>query len=156
MASRSETSTETREARDRQVHPTNAPITEDERALDRERAEGEALRRPFPWLMMGAAAALVGVAIVAGAVAGWSYLIPFALLGLAIAIFVGGHRLLGAMQTRRYDRGAGPAEEKAPGDESDPVPHLGFDEKSQLGATAQTSGEEEQAHADAERSTGER
>ena len=142
------------EARDRQVHPTNAPITEEERAVHRKQARS--LDRPFPWLMVGAAVALVAVAVVAGAVAGWMYLIPFALLGLTIAVFVGTHRLLGAMQTRRYPRGSGPAEEQAPDDERDPVPHLGFDEKSQLGATAQTSGEEQQAHADMERSPGQR
>jgi hypothetical protein len=152
MASTASGPTDTSEAADRQVHPTNAPITEEERAVTREREE--ALRRPFPWLMVGGMLALAGVAVVAGAMAGWRYLIPFALLALIIGVFVGTHRLLGAMQTRRYSRGAGPAEEKAPSDEDDPVPHLGFDEKSQLGDTAQTSSEEDQAHADPGRSTG--
>src|SRR5919198_3011051 len=93
------------------VHPTNAPITEEERAVAREREE--ALRRPFPWLMLGATAVLVGVAIVAGASAGWGYLIPFGLLALVIGVFYGGHRLLGAIQARRYPGGARRAEEKA-------------------------------------------
>jgi hypothetical protein len=78
------------------------------------------------------------------------------LAGLAVvaAIFIATHRVLGHAQTRRY--ATGPAEEAAPEDARDPVPHLGYDEQSQLGSTAQLSDEEQAAHANMERSPGQR
>lgn len=143
---------ETLEARDRQVSPTNAPVTEEEREVSR---EGEQVsRRPFPWAVGAGFVALVAVAVIAGATAGWAYAIPFAVLAGLAVIFVGTHRLLGLVRTERYR--SGPAEEAAPGDARDPLPHMGYDEHSQVGATAQLSDEEQAAHADMERSSGQR
>jgi hypothetical protein len=151
MASRSETRSENGDAHDRQVHPTNPPITEEERVVTREREA--ALRRPFPWMTLAGTVTLVAVAVVAGATAGWNYTIPFAVLGLVIVLFVGGHRAVGLMKTRC--RPGRPREEKAPADERDAFPHLGFDERSNIGSTAQHS-REEQVPPEMERSTGQR
>ena len=152
MESGASNRSEAMEARDRQASPTNAPITEEERG----RAGGreDSVRRPFPWAVGIGFAALAALAIVAGATAGWAYAIPFLVLAVVAAIFVGSHWALGIAQTRRHGRG--PAREAAPDDAGDPVPHMGFDEQSQLGATAQLSDEEQAAHADMERSSGER
>jgi len=143
---------ETMDARERQASPTNAPITEDERRDTRDRQSAE--RRPFPWAVGVGFTALAALAVVAGATAGWAYAIPFAVLAAVAATFVGSHWALGIAQTRRH--GQGPAREAAPDDARDPVPHMGYDEQSQLGATAQLSDEEQAAHADMERSSGER
>jgi hypothetical protein len=142
---------ETMEERARQASPTNAPISEEERGADRDRAGGE--RRPFPWVALGFAVLAV-LAVVAGATAGWAYAIPVLALAAITAVFIGSHRAMGAAQSRRH--GGGPAAEAAADDAGDPVPHIGFDEQSQLGATAQLSDEEQAAHADMERASGER
>ena len=143
---------ETMEARDRQASPTSAPITEEERAADRDRAGAE--RRPFPWATAIGFAALAVLAVVVGATAGWAYAIPVLVLAAVAAVFVGSHRAMGIAQSRRH--GPGPEREAAADDARDPVPHMGFDEQSQLGATAQLSDEEQAAHADMERASGER
>ena len=136
---------------DEQGSVTNAPISEDERAVTRERAE--ALRRPFPWLALAGALALAGLAVVAAFTAGAQYAIPFGVFAVLAALFVGVHRMLGQVKTQRYDE-PGKAQEQAAEDADDPVPHMGFDEESQLGQTAQLSDEEQASHADMERSTG--
>jgi hypothetical protein len=143
---------ETMAAHDRQASPTNAPITEEERRDTREGAGAQ--RRPFPWAVGIGFAVLAALAVVAGATAGWAYAIPVLVLAAVVAVFVGSHWALGVAQTRRYGRG--PAREAAPDDARDPVPHMGYDEQSQLGATAQLSDEEQAAHADMDRASGER
>jgi hypothetical protein len=144
--------TETMEARDRQTGLTNAPLTEEERAADRDRAGAE--RRPFPWALGLGFAGLAMLAVVAGATAGWAYAIPVLVLAAVMAVFLGSHRAMGIAQSRRH--GGGHARESAADDARDPVPHMGFDEQSQLGSTAQLSDEEQAAHADMERASGER
>jgi hypothetical protein len=145
--------TETREARERQAGLTNAPITEEERAADRDRAGAE--RRPFPWAVGLGFAALAVLAVVVGATAGWAYAIPVLVLAAVAAVFIGAHRAMGLAQSRRH--GGGGAREAAADDAGDPVPHMGFDEQSQLGSTAQLSDEDQAAsHADMERASGER
>jgi hypothetical protein len=143
---------ETMEARDRQASPTNAPISEEERQDTRDRVG--ARRRPFPWAVGIGFAALAALGVVAGATAGWAYAIPVLVLAAVAAVFIGAHWALGVAQNRRYGRGR--AREAAPDDARDPVPHMGYDEQSQVGATAQLSDEEQAAHADMERSSGER
>ena len=150
MPSAGEDADRAEEARAGRASPTNPPIREDERVVTREREA--ALRRPFPWVALGGVIVLVGVAAVAVLSAGGRYAISFAILAVVVAVFVGTPRVLGWMQTRRYETGR--AEEKSAADGADSVPHLGFDEQSQLGATAQSSAEEDQAHTDMERSTG--
>jgi hypothetical protein len=150
MAPAGEDADRAEEARAGRASPTNPPIREDDRVVTREREA--ALLRPFPWVALGGVIVLVAVAAVAVLSAGGRYAIPFAVLTLILAVFVGTHRVLGWMQTRRHETGR--AEEKAAADSGDPIPHLGFDEQSQLGATAQSSAEEDQAHTDMERSTG--
>jgi hypothetical protein len=140
------------DTREPQVSPTNAPISEEERQVDRER--DRAARRPFPWALAGGFATLAVLGIVAGATAGWRYAIPFGVFAAVAAVFIATHHALGRAQTRRY--ATGPADEAAPDDARDPVPHLGYDEQSQLGSTAQLSDEEQAAHADMERSPGQR
>ena len=152
MASRQQDSSATEQAGEQQVNITNAPITEDERQVTNEREA--ALRRPFPWLAMAGALALTVLAVVAGVKNGAQYAIPFAIFAVLAFGFVAVHRFMGRAQTRRYDEG--PAQEKAADDAEDPVPHFGFDEQSQLGQTAQLSDEEQAAHADMNKSTGQR
>jgi hypothetical protein len=143
---------ETMAARARQASPTNAPITEEERGDTRERVGVR--HRPFPWAVGIGFVVLAALAVIAGATAGWAYAIPVLVLAAVVAVFVGSHWALGVAQTHRYGRG--PAREAAPDDARDPVPHMGYDEQSQLGATAQLSDEEQAAHADMERASGER
>jgi len=153
MASEPE-SARTDPSSEEQVNPTNAPITEDERAVTREREK--ALRRPFPWIAIGTLAVLAALAVVAAVTAGAQFAIPVALVAVIGVLFVGGHRILAATQTRHYDDQPGRAQDEAADDADDPVPTFGFDEKSQLGSTAELSDAESQSHADMDRSTGQR
>ena len=137
-----------------QVNPTNAPITEDERQVTRER--DKALRRPFPWIAIGTLAVLAALAVVAALTMGSQYAIPVVLVAVIGALFVGGHRVLAAAQTRHYDDEPGREQDDAADDADDPVPTFGFDEQSQLGSTAELSDEESQSHADMDKSTGRR
>jgi hypothetical protein len=141
---------EAMEARGRQASPTSDPISEEERQDTRDRVGPG--RRTFPWAVGVGFAVLTAVAVVAGATAGWAYAIPVLVLGLAAAAFLGSVWALGRAQSRRYRRG--PAREAAADDAGDPVPHTGFDEQSELGATAELSDAEQAAHADMERSPG--
>ncbi len=136
------------------VNPTNAPISEDERQVTREREK--ALRRPFPWIAIGTLVVLAALAVVAALTAGAQFAIPVALVAVMGALFVGAHRMLAAAQTRHYDDQPGQAQDQAADDADDPVPTFGFDEQSQLGSTAELSDEESQSHADMDRSTGQR
>ncbi len=151
MAPEQATPGEVEQSRGHQANITTAPLTEDERQDDREREHD--LGRPFPWLAVAAALVLLGLAIVAGLVVGWQYAIAVGVLALVILVFVGGHRALSLAETRRYDS-PGPAKDAAADDAGSPVPNVGFDEQSQLGSTAQLSDEEQAAHADMDRSTG--
>ena len=87
---------------------------------------------------------------------GGQYAIPVALVAVVGALFVGGHRMLAAKQTRHYDDQPGREQDDAADDAEDPVPTFGFDEQSQLGSTAELSDEESQSHADMDKSTGRR
>lgn len=153
MASDSAATSHTDQSAGDQVNPTNAPISEDERAVTREREQ--ALRRPFPWIAIGTLVALAALALVAALTAGAQFAIPVALIAVVGAIFVGVHRALAAAQTRHYDQ-PGREQDDAADDADDPVPTFGFDEESQMGSTAQLSDEESQSHADMDRSTGQR
>lgn len=137
---------------DSQINVTSAPITEDERAVTREREE--ALRRPFPWLAGGGIVVLVGLAVVAAVTMGPAYAIPVGLIAVVAAVFVGMQRGAAAAKTRSYEGSSGTAREQAPADADDPIPDLGYDEHSQLGSTAELSDEESQSHADMESSSG--
>jgi hypothetical protein len=154
MASDSAATSHTDQSAGDQVNPTNAPISEDERAVTREREK--ALRRPFPWIAIGTLLVLAALAVVAALTAGSQYAIPVALVAVVGALFVGGHRMLAATQTRHYDEEPGREQDEAADDADDPVPTFGFDEQSQMGSTAQLSDEESQSHADMDRSTGQR
>jgi hypothetical protein len=77
---------------------THAPVIEEERFAS---SPGLApLKRPFPWVMVAIAAGLAGVAVIAGAAAGWSYTVPFAVL----AVLVLGFALTSWRLARRADR----------------------------------------------------
>lgn len=143
------------ESGDSQVNVTGAPITEEERAEHREQS-GPDMGKPFPWLALAGAVALVVLAVVAAVAVGAQYAIPVGIIALLAAGFLGAHRLTGLMKTRRYESASGPAQDEAASDGDDPIPHLGFDQESSLGDTAQMSDEEQASHADMNKSTGER
>ena len=142
------------EPQSNQVNVTNAPITEQERAETR--SQERDLQRPFPWLAGAAVIALVVLALVAALTAGAQYAIPFGVIAALAALFLGTHRALGLMKTRRYSSESRPAEDVAADDGDDPLPHMGFDEESSLGDNAQLSSEEQMSHADMNKSTGQR
>ena len=101
MAPDSAATSHTDQSAGEQVNPTNAPISEDERAVTREREQ--ALRRPFPWVAIGTLVVLAALAVVAALTAGAQFAIPVALVAVVGAIFVGVHRALAGAQTRHYD-----------------------------------------------------
>jgi hypothetical protein len=85
------------------------------------------------WPVALAGVLLAAVAVGAGVAAGAQYAIPVAVLGALGLIFYATHRTLGLRATRR-----GPAGEMRSEDDGDePVPHLGFDERTELGDTEQ-------------------
>jgi len=132
------------------VNVTSAPIREEERG---ELAASSApADRPFPWLMGAALVAIVALAIVAAVTVGAQYAIPFALIAVIVAVFVGTNRGLSLLSTRRH--GEGEDRDAQAADADDPVPSFGFDEESQLGQTSELSDEQQQSHADMERSPG--
>ncbi|HVE69657.1 MAG TPA: hypothetical protein VNB64_13865 [Solirubrobacteraceae bacterium] len=122
---------------------THEPVVEEERAspLPGGDREGGALRRPFPWAVMGIALAFAVAAVVAGIDAGGEYVIPFVVVAALVIGFVVSHWL--------YTR-------NRPDSDSDPIPNLNFDADTPLGATSEQSDAEHQAHADPEPSTGRR
>jgi hypothetical protein len=131
---------------------THEPVIEQDR--ESPVPDSDTLRRPFPWAVIATVLVVLGVAIVAGASVGWQYAIPFAVLGALIGVFLGVHRAQGRMATVDYPEGR--AEDAAAADAENPVPHLGFDEETQLGASSEQSDAERAAHADVERSPGRR
>ena len=89
---------------------TREPVVEDERS---ELAQPERLRRPATWAIVAGVVALIALAIVAGAAAGWAYTIPFAVVVLLGLVAIALHR------------GAGAANRRAEGEA--PVPDASFD-----------------------------
>ncbi len=80
---------------------THAPIDEESR-FDSS-AGPEVLKRPFPWVLIGTGAAIVVIGIVAGASAGWVYLIPIALVAVVIIVFAVTNWFLGNRAERVPD-----------------------------------------------------
>ena len=122
---------------------THEPGVEEERAspLPGGDRDGDALRRPFPWAVMGIALAFAVAAAVAGLAAGAEYVIPFVVVAALVIGFVVSHWL--------YTR-------NRPDSDSTPIPNVDFDSDTPLGATTEQSDAERQAHADPEPSTGQR
>lgn len=108
---------------------------------------------PWTFRILLAFGLLIGivVAVIAGATSGWGYAIAVAILLVIAFGFVGAHRLVGLYKTRLYgDR----MREIVAGQGDDPIPHLGFDDATALGDTAQQA--DLDTHSDMERSTGAR
>jgi hypothetical protein len=61
---------------------THEPVVEERR--ESPLPDGESLRRPFPWAVGFVALAFVAAGVLAGAAAGWSYTIPFAVVGVLV------------------------------------------------------------------------
>jgi hypothetical protein len=97
--------------------------------------------RPFPWAVAGVALAFAVAAIVSGIAAGAVYAIPFVLVAAIVIGFVVTHR---GVSRNLSD------------DSDEPIPNLNFDSETPLGATAEQSDAERQAHSDPEPSTGQR
>ena len=117
---------------------THAPLDE-ERRFDS--ASGtDALKRPFPWALIGVAVAVGVAAILVGAAAGAEYLIPLAVLAVLILLFALGSWFLGHRP------------EKVP----ETIPNFGVDERHGAGGSPDQSSERETGHDDMERSTGTR
>ena len=136
------------------MNVTSAPITEEERAETR--AEQREVGKPFPWLAGAAVLALIALAVVAVVTAGAQYAIPFVIIAALGALFLATHRTLGMLKTRRYSADSRAAQDTSAADGDDPIPHLGFDQESSLGDSAQMSDEEQMSHADMNKSTGQR
>jgi hypothetical protein len=113
---------------------THEPVVEEER-------QSPAPSGPFPWAVAGVALAFAIAAVAAGVAAGAAYVIPFAVIG---AIAVGFVVMQRQLSRNRSD------------DSDDPIPNIDFDQETELGATDEQSDAEGQAHADPERSTGQR
>ena len=133
------------------VHVTNEPITEAERGRHASPTAMPA-DRPGPWLMLAGVVAIAALAIVAALTVGAQYAIPFVVLAFLISLFVGGNRALSARRTRAYPEGR--AKDTEATDHEDAIPSFGMDEDSQLGQTSELSDEQQQSHADMEKSTG--
>ena len=110
------------------------------REVERER-EGDADGRPpgpaSRVVPLGLLVA-VGLAILAWATLGAQYMIPVALITAILLGFWAFHLSLGRAKTRQYgDQG----QDAAASDGDDPIPHLGFDTESELGATSEEPGD---------------
>lgn len=89
--------------------------------------------RPVMLLVAGVAAG-IALAVVAGVAAGGGFAIAVLIFVAALLVFFGVHRALALSKTRRYgDRAADASAEDA----DDPIPHVGFDEETALGDSAQ-------------------
>jgi hypothetical protein len=120
---------------------THEPIREEERgrAADGTPGGGPDLRNPQTWLWPGVAVVIVGLGVVAGATAGWAYMIPFVVLGALIAVFFGSH---GAIT--RWRR-------------SDSIPHFDFGERAEEPEQEPVGADSShQPHADPRRGPGRR
>ena len=120
---------------------THEPVVEEERPSPLPGGDGDGLRRPFPWAVMGIALAFAVAAVVAGIAAGGAYVIPFVVVAALVIGFVVSHRA--------YAR-------SRPDSDSAAIPNVDFDAETPLGASAEQSDAERQAHADPEPSTGRR
>lgn len=138
-----------REGDEQPVPPTSPPISEEERG--RAQAEGDssgAEGRPSRMSLAataGTAVVIIVLGVFAGAVAGWGYLIPFAVVLLIFVAVVVGQRWVGRQKTRKY---GDQVVEGVSGDADDPVPHTGFDEETELGEGRQYADEDASAHDD--------
>src|SRR2546421_174481 len=107
---------------------TQEPIREEERGSarngdGRRRAERVDPGSAEPYVGPFAAVSLVGLAVVAGLMAGWAYAIPFAVFaGLALAFF-GGQGALARLRQRRHG-GVEPARRAVLEDSDDPLPSV--------------------------------
>jgi hypothetical protein len=102
-------------------------------------------RRPGSAAILAGIVALVVLAIIAAVAAGAAYAIPFAVIAVLLLIF--------ALASRGLARhSSGPGEGHSGDDSEDPVPHVGFDQDSSLGANPDQTTED--AHDDPGRSTG--
>jgi hypothetical protein len=138
-------------AAEQTIPPTSPPIREEERgrlASKSDRPHGDApspTPRRFLVLTGAAAATVVALGLFAGATAGWAYVLPFLIVLALLLGFVGVHRWLGLRKSTKYGDHVvdGVAE-----DASDPVPHVGFDEGSELGEGPQYADEDAHHHGD--------
>ena len=114
---------------------THAPVDE-ERRFESSAGAG-ALKHPFPWALIGTGLAIVLIGVVAGAAAGWVYLVPIGLVGVLIAVFALGNYYLGHHSERVPDE----------------IPNFGVDTREGAGGNPDQS-DVRSDHADIERSAG--
>jgi hypothetical protein len=92
---------------------------------------GEAVRPRLP--LLAGAALLTIVAVAAGILAGGAYVIAVLVLAVLGWIFYAGQRLLALRGTRRTPSGGLTADE----DGDEPIPNVGFDDRTAVGDTEQ-------------------
>ncbi|MGI8511311.1 MAG: hypothetical protein ACR2NH_01620 [Solirubrobacteraceae bacterium] len=141
---------------DDSLSPTNEPIEEHERGqLGSHSGEsgGSDAREPFPYLVAATIVAFAAAAIVAGVAVGVQYAVPFVVLGAIIAAFVGINRARTLAETT--DTPHGPERDEGADEDTDGgLPDFGFDQESSVGSTSELSGEQQESHADMEKSPG--
>lgn len=104
------------------------------------------------WALLAVGVLLgLAVVVVAGAAAGWGYAIAVAIVIVIALLFVAAHSLIGRYKTRRYGEHMRDVVAER-GD--DPIPHMGFDDETALGDTAQQS--DLDSHSEIGHSTGAR
>ncbi|HEV7462201.1 MAG TPA: hypothetical protein VGN78_16835 [Solirubrobacteraceae bacterium] len=139
------------EAAEQTISPTSPPIREEERGrLDPEsdRRDTDApspTPRRFLVLTGISAAIVIALGLFAGATGGWGYFLPFLIILALLLSFVGFHRWLGVRKSTKY---GGQVVDGVAEDASDPVPHVGFDEGSELGEGPQYADEDAHHHGD--------
>jgi hypothetical protein len=133
------------------IPPTSPPIREEERGRlgpESDRVDTDASSptpRRFLILTGAAAATVVALGLFAGATAGWRYFLPFLIVFALLLGFVGVHRWLGRRKSTKY---GGRVVDGMAEDASDPVPHVGFDDGSELGEGSQYADEDADHHHD--------
>jgi hypothetical protein len=138
-------------AAEQTIPPTSSPIREEERGrLGPESGHVDTdapspTPRRFLVLTSVAAATVVALGLFAGATAGWRYLLPFLIVLALLLGFVGVLRWLGRRKSTKY---GGRVVDGVAEDASDPVPHVGFDEGSELGQGPQYADEDSDHHHD--------
>jgi hypothetical protein len=115
---------------------THAPIDESQRFEGD--GDGELLRRPFPWVLIGVAVAIGIAAVVIGIAAGAKFLIPLGVLAVLIFVFALANWF------------AGHHPEKVP----DEIPNFGVDDREELGASPDQEPEPHAATEDVGRPAG--
>ena len=145
------------ELRDESVPPEQQRVNPTSEAVDEgERGSGSSGRqapsRSTNLLLLGLSFAVV-VAVAAAVTMGAEFTVPVLILVVLVVGVVAGARYIAARKTRQHgDR----TRDAVADDAEDPLPHFGFEDSTDVGATPEAADEDSEAHSDLGPSTGKR